>query len=56
MIPSYKKSDYYLVPNGVNYNLPYGKPISEYEYRDSKSQKKLFSDSHERYLDSNVNY
>jgi len=33
--PTLKQLDANYVTNDVNYNLPYGKPIAEYKYRDS---------------------
>ena len=43
MVPSLKSSDNFIV-NDVNYNLPYGKPIFEYEFRE-ESKKKTDLDS-----------
>jgi hypothetical protein len=38
MVPSYKNSEHFI-PNDVNYNLPYGKPISEYIFREIYQKK-----------------
>jgi hypothetical protein len=38
MKPSYKYTEQFI-QNDVNYNLPYGKPIFEYEYRNFRNKK-----------------
>lgn len=43
MIPSLRNSDHFL-PNDVNYNLPYGKPISEYVFRDISLKKEDYKE------------
>lgn len=41
MLPSLRHSDNNIILNDVNYNLPFGKPISDYVYRDLIKKKTM---------------
>lgn len=40
MIPTLRHSDHFITSD-VNYNLPFGKPISEYVFREKNNKKKI---------------